>query len=218
MIISANAARILARKTKLVKTQFYIEMTNLTRELGLAVDRGQLDMTYNATAIGNPAGDSGQINSNLLTGIQLDFLAVLEQSGYTVTKSGSHWFISWGDTLEYPPIRGLQGIQGETGEKGETGDSYLPNWETKIASFEGVANGKYLVDTTEGPLMMDLPESPEIGTEIEILDGGNFSVHNFTVNRNGSLINGELENLIFDVSGWVTLVYSGETDGWSIND
>lgn len=77
------------------------------------------------------------------------------------------------------------------------------------------ATGNYFVVPGEG-ITLTLPESPVLGDEIVITDiaGTAFNTP-FSVARNGSLIQGIAEDLIFNVSNQtVRLVFSNSTYGW----
>lgn len=52
-----------------------------------------------------------------------------------------------------------------------------------------------LVDTTNSPVTITLPVFPTLGTTISIVDGGNASVNNITVDPDGKAINGELASI-----------------------
>ena len=67
-----------------------------------------------------------------------------------------------------------------------------------------------LVDTTNGPVTITLPVFPTLGTTISIVDGGNASVNNITIDPDGKTINGTLANItIAGNYGAATLVSDG---------
>jgi hypothetical protein len=60
-----------------------------------------------------------------------------------------------------------------------------------------------------------LPASPEAGFIVKIADGGDWSVNNLTIDRNGSTIEGDASNLILDIGNIsVEFVYDGST--WQV--
>ena len=73
-----------------------------------------------------------------------------------------------------------------------------------------------LADTSGDALELTLPALPAAGTVIRVRDyAGSFAAHNLTLARNGKKISGAESNLVLSAN-WqvVTLVYSGDTDGW----
>ena len=69
-----------------------------------------------------------------------------------------------------------------------------------------------------GGLTLTLPAGPAIGSVVEIVDiSGNASTNFFTVARNGELIQGTAEDLIFNVNNKaMKLIYSNTAKGWRI--
>ena len=60
-----------------------------------------------------------------------------------------------------------------------------------------------------------MPASPEAGFIVKIADGGDWSVNNLTIDRNGSTIEGDASNLILDIGNIsVEFVYDGST--WQV--
>jgi len=95
----------------------------------------------------------------------------------------------------------------------------LPStWKVVTDSTYTIANKDRLLVIPSAGQVITLPITPTVGANVEIVDAsGNSATVNFTVARNGSLINGAAENLIFNVNGaGVYLVYSGSTYGWRV--
>lgn len=67
-------------------------------------------------------------------------------------------------------------------------------------------------------ITLTLPAGPNVGNIIEIVDAaGTSGTNNFTIARNGELIQGLAENITFNANGAaIKLVYSGATYGWRI--
>lgn len=92
------------------------------------------------------------------------------------------------------------------------------NYQVKSGNFTGVANTKYLIDTSGAAFTGTLPPSPAVGHFIDFVDARKtWNSKNFTINRNSLLIDGTSENLTCDVRGdKVSLVYQGTDFGWLV--
>lgn len=88
----------------------------------------------------------------------------------------------------------------------------------KSSAYTARVNDLVLADTAPGSFTITLPASPAIGTQVTILDAGNyFDINNLTVARNGSLINGLAEDLVANVKGIrIQLVYFNPGLGWRV--
>ena len=82
------------------------------------------------------------------------------------------------------------------------------------------AKERRIVDTSGGPIQLNLPALANIGDEVRIIDGtGNASTNNITINRNGHNIEGAADNIIVDVDrAGFGLVYYNSTQGWIITE
>jgi hypothetical protein len=85
-----------------------------------------------------------------------------------------------------------------------------------ITTYTAVTNDRILVNTGTAAVTITLPSTAMDGDTIQIIDvGGNASVNNITVLRNGLLINGLTNDLLIDLSGAITtLIYCTVTYGW----
>ena len=95
----------------------------------------------------------------------------------------------------------------------------FPNtFVVKSTTYTARVNDMILADTAPGSFTVTLPASPAIGTQVTILDAGNyFDINNLTIARNGSLINGLAENLVANVKGIkIHLVYFNPGFGWRV--
>ena len=92
-------------------------------------------------------------------------------------------------------------------------------WKTITANYTAVNGDKLLIDTTVtlgSSLLITLPGSPQTGDTVRIIDQKGLSaIKPLIIQRNGSLINGTVNDLTFTNSGAAfTLVYTGSTRGW----
>lgn len=78
-------------------------------------------------------------------------------------------------------------------------------------------NQAVFADTSTTSFCLYLPASPIVGTAIQLHDATNsFGLHNLTVYRNSSNINGLAEDLVCDIQGSITyLYYEGTSIGWN---
>jgi hypothetical protein len=93
----------------------------------------------------------------------------------------------------------------------------LNPWTIVTASRLAVTKDRYFVVPVSG-LIITLPASPNTGDEVSIVDAaGTAATTNFTIARNGSLIQGSASDLVFNVnSKSIRLVYSNSTYGWRL--
>lgn len=88
----------------------------------------------------------------------------------------------------------------------------------QVNTVEGnsVASGFYMFNVSTSGQTFSLPASPNVGATIVMTDiSGNAISTPFTISRNGNLIQGAAEDLIFNVNlQSLKLVYAGSTFGW----
>lgn len=96
----------------------------------------------------------------------------------------------------------------------------LGTWITKNANFNAYPQGKFFVDTTASTIVVMLPNDPEFGDEVKIVDiKGNSKTNPITINRNGNKIMGASENLIINSNrAALGLVYFDTNEGWVLTD
>ena len=82
------------------------------------------------------------------------------------------------------------------------------------------AKERRIVDTSGGPVQLNLPAVATLGDEVRIIDGtGNAGTNNITINRNGHKIEGDASNLVIDLDrAGFGLVYYNVTQGWIITE
>jgi hypothetical protein len=102
------------------------------------------------------------------------------------------------------------GTEGEWGDA-SGGVTYL----SKTANYTASANEGILSDTSGGAFTVTLPASPSEGDVVIINDAaGSWNTNNLTVERNGSTIDGDAENMTLDVdNASVEFIYNGTTWG-----
>jgi hypothetical protein len=96
-------------------------------------------------------------------------------------------------------------------------------WQVLTSSKLLVNRDRVFVNTAAGQggvggLTLTLPAGPSIGFVVEIVDiSGTASTNFFTIARNGELIQGAAEDLIFNVNNKaMKLIYSNTAKGWRI--
>jgi hypothetical protein len=105
-------------------------------------------------------------------------------------------------------------VAGSLTEIGRFPNTYI----VQNSNYTARTNDMILADTTAGSFTVTLPASPVVGTQVLILDAGNyFDINNLTVARNGSSINGVADNLTANVKGIkLHLVYFNVSQGWRV--
>ena len=88
-------------------------------------------------------------------------------------------------------------------------------WTKITTATTATPSKQYLVDTTSAAFIVTLPAAPVAGDYVYFMDAGDWTVHNLTIARNGSTIEGAIQDLVFDVKGiLVQMVYDGTT--WQV--
>lgn len=96
-------------------------------------------------------------------------------------------------TLTYPDGTNQTTAYSATGEQ---------RFNIRTTNFNAVVNQRYGVSTTATSVTATLPSSPSLGDAIFFADaGGNFSVNNLTLARNGNTIMGSASNLVVNING-----------------
>ena len=89
------------------------------------------------------------------------------------------------------------------------------NWVKKTSNHTALIGEKIVADTSGGSFTITLPAGPSTGTAVMIADGGAWATNPVTVARNGSTIEGDVQDLVLDISNiQVEFVYSGTT--WEV--
>jgi hypothetical protein len=100
------------------------------------------------------------------------------------------------------------------------GRSGSVNWDTtaKTAGFTGVNGNGYFINTTSGPITVNLPASPSAGDIMAVKDyTGTAGTSAITVGRNGSPIRSATSD--FEISAnnaGATFIYVDGSEGWQV--
>ena len=137
-----------------------------------------------------------------------DFLVGYKSDGSTELRTAvKSLTATLGSTL-----RGATGATGPVGLPGATGFDF--NYVPVTTNINLQTNTGYIVNTTlNGALTGTLPTSPSVGHFVNFTVTTN-GVPPFTIARNSQNINSVAENLICDVTGNFSLVYTDASVGW----
>jgi hypothetical protein len=115
-------------------------------------------------------------------------------------------------------------IEDAAAAEARTGSAPIIERTDTLTTFDFTVNlsRPHLINTTPtveaGALTGVLPETPALGDEVSFMDIGDFSVHNFTISRNGNNIAGLDEDLVCNAAGdFATLRFIGGTTGWKVS-
>ena len=81
-------------------------------------------------------------------------------------------------------------------------NSFAPTsdiWAGISQDFTAIIGNKYIVNTASNAISVTLPSTAKNGESIKFADGYDFSVHNLTLLRNGTTIEGLTEDMIVDI-------------------
>ena len=125
-------------------------------------------------------------------------------------------------TFDDPPPTGavveITTVVAGAGSGGGGGSTWT--YSAVSTNTSAVAGYRYIVDTNTSNITITLPSSATLGDEVMIIDGtGNASVHEITVGRNGSNIQGGASNMTVTTDrAAFTLVYYNSTQGWLLTN
>tara|TARA_B100000902_G_C27228593_1_gene873560 strand:- start:360 stop:977 length:618 start_codon:yes stop_codon:yes gene_type:complete len=99
-------------------------------------------------------------------------------------------------------------------------DNRMGAWYNENSDFTAIVQGKYFIDTSLNTVTVTLPQTPDFGNEVKIVDiKGNSKNNPITVDRNGHLIMGIAENLVINSNrAALGLVYFDTSEGWVLTD
>ena len=126
------------------------------------------------------------------------------------------------DNVENFVATSLSDFSGLASQLNTINSQLAPNlpttWKVITDSTYTIANKDRLLVIPSAGQTVTLPITPTVGANVQIVDAvGTSATTSFTVLRNGSLINGVAEDLVFNVNGGnVTMVFAGSTYGWRV--
>lgn len=96
------------------------------------------------------------------------------------------------------------------------------NGDVKVVNkkYKSIGNQRISVDTTRSPITIVLPSAAESspGMYVTVIDNGNASTNNITIDRNNNTINGSNTNKVININyNSLTLISDG-TGNWSLGD
>ena len=111
---------------------------------------------------------------------------------------------------------GAQGVQGSAGAQGVQGSTGEAAPYVLVTTNTTATSGQQLIANTYGGIFtITLPATPSLGNVVRITDGYDWSINNLTIARNGSTIEGTINDILVDVRGTtVEFVYDGAT--WQV--
>jgi len=86
------------------------------------------------------------------------------------------------------------------------------------ASYDSIAGDKLLCDTTSGSFTVKLPSGPSNGQVVHVVDySGSFESNNLIIDRNGSTIDSQSENVTIDINyKSVAFIYNTSLTTWEV--
>jgi hypothetical protein len=101
---------------------------------------------------------------------------------------------------------------------GASGGTAYENWSYANSNTVALANENFLADTSNGSFTLVLPESPQIGEFVGIIDLENSFKRNGLVLSGGEeLIEGRSDNMVLNVDrASIIIKFVGSTYGWRI--
>lgn len=125
-------------------------------------------------------------------------------------SAGSLWFDSTDGSLNiyYDDGSSSQWVSAITNQ---TDAAYV----VKTADYTAKNRDHIMADTSGSSFTITLPASPAIGHNVVLYDNASWGVNNLTIARNGSTIEGLVDDFLLDVSSVkVEFIYNGST--WQI--
>jgi hypothetical protein len=77
----------------------------------------------------------------------------------------------------------------------------MPTYLRKTSNYTANVGDYIIADTSTGSFTITLPASPTTGDFVQIVDGANWETYNLLVDRNGSTIEGNADNVLLDLAG-----------------
>jgi collagen type VII alpha len=192
----------------------------VTVGLGLAYSANQtIILTYDGSNHQHGRVTAYNFGTGALTFDKYDYVGTGTYASWTVNLDGA---VGAQGASGVQGASGSTGLTGATGPQGASGSTGLTGatgpggvW-TYINGATTAQNGaQYVADTDGGPFTLTLPATPSTGFNVAVADGGNWSVNNLTIGRNGSIIEGDASDLIVDV-GQIELKFIYDGTEWQL--
>lgn len=152
----------------------------------------------------------------------------LNFSDYILYSSDGNTAFEIGATVTDQTITGTLTANGSVGTNGDVlvsngsgiywgAAGASSDWTEITADYTASGGDLLLADTTANSFTVTLPATPSVGDAIQIADGGNWSINNLFIDRNGETIEGDATNLILDVGDiLVYFIYGGNGPTWQV--
>jgi hypothetical protein len=141
-------------------------------------------------------------NGSTINGVADDLTIDIGYSVTTLVYDGTTWRVAT-----------TAGPRGATGATGATGA--VAPWTRITTTTTATTNSQYIADTSGGVFTLTLPATPSLGNVVIITDGANWATNNLTVARNGSTIEGGVNDYLIDIQGiTVYFIFDGTT--WQV--
>jgi hypothetical protein len=77
----------------------------------------------------------------------------------------------------------------------------MPTYLRKTSNYTANVGDYIIADTSTGSFTITLPASPTTGDFVQIVDGASWETYNLLIDRNGSTIEGNADNVLLDLGG-----------------
>ena len=154
-----------------------------------------------------PTGPTGPTGSTGPTGPLGNFFASATEPA--TPAQGDVWFNS---------VTGSTYVYYDSYWVGASGGTAYADWSYVNANTVAKANQNFIADSSNGAFTIILPESPQIGEFVGIIDlEKSFRRNGVTLSAGEELIEGRSDNLVLNVDkASVIIQYVGSTSGWRV--
>ena len=191
-----------------------LQLGSIGAELGATINEFSTDET-----LGNDSNTAVPTERAIVGYTQRDQMG----TGHLVPPTGTTAQRPTGSALKTGGIRYNSSLVTWEGYNGTqwTGLGGGNPWQTVTNSdspVSGASNDRYFVDTSSGPITINLPASPQTGDQISFIDvAGTFDTANLTIGRNSLKIMGDTSDMTVAIeNAGIQLAYSGATNGWRL--
>jgi hypothetical protein len=173
--------------------------------------------TSGALQVGGGAGVVGNVNVG--GGLVVDGNITSNSTGFVKISAGStaeRPIASAGSFRFNTSTARFEGYNGTAWADVGGSNPYIE----RNAPYQAVVGDQIFVNTSASAVTITLPASPVIGNTVKFIDAaGTFDFNNLTINRNGSAIMGDNENMIVSArNAAFTLVFYNNTYGWRLGE